>query len=229
MFDPSLLLNCNLLGISSSNLQIPLLLPLSPCRLLPLLPRSPPPRSLPHNQQQHGREADEQQGQDRIRPSPAHGIHERQQDGREHGPDLAAHEIVRRGRDAGFARVDVDHEDVEDLEAGRQGVAREEEEHGRRGDADLDGEDPAVGDEEDAAEEEGREGDLEARPLDGEVRQVLFAVPDDGDRELGAPASVVPVDEAAAGEGGQDAAEADGEEHEADLDLVVAVFGGEGD
>lgn len=70
---------------------------------------------------------------------------------------------------------------------------------------------------------------METGFFDGEVGEVLFAVLEDGDAELFAPAAVVPVDEAAGGECRDDAADADGEEHEADFGLAVAVVFGEGD
>lgn len=82
---------------------------------------------------------------------------------------------------------------------------------------------PAIRDHEQRREEDDQDGDLEARALDGEVRQVLLAGFGDGDADALRVAGVVPVEELALRDGGDEAADAEGEEGEAELEVVEAV------
>lgn len=143
--------------------------PRIPRLILSRLPLSPPRGTLTHKDQEHWCRRHEHKGENGVCPTPANSIGKWEDDSRENSTDLAPDEIVCRGSHGRFARIDIHHEDIQDLECGCEAEPGEEEEDDRGSDADFHGDDPAVGDEKGASDEEQGEGYLQAGFFDGEV------------------------------------------------------------
>lgn len=202
--------------------------PLLPPRLL-LLPLLPPPRAHAQQNKQHRTKGEPDERDKGRGPAIAPGIDHRVDDGRHAGAEQTTDEIEGGGHGGGLAGRDVDDEDLDDLEETREAKAEEEEQDEGSRDGDFGIQHPPVDGRDEAAEVEEWEQDLEAGAFDGEVGKVLLLVFLDRHAETLGMAAVVVVDGVpfAIGDGGQNTAGADGDEAQAEYEVVVVVDGGE--